>query len=250
MAKHEKEMDRIEDLILVGSLSPLLAGRLGGVGPRAPPTKTAGSSGWHRSPTCSRRSCCRKLWRFRSCSASWVGGRSWTRKLTCPLLCTSWCRKLRYGSDRGMAPLILEEIMKVISWFQFVDKVVDVPVGVQRQGGWSRQCRNLWIFCMFRSWTRLWSCPWWCQAIRAGLVLDHQEFLVIECSGGALTPGVQLPGVRPPVVHKLVASLALRTGSVRCGQTHRFSAVSKTTTTTTTQAQTGVRYRFLSTCDL
>ena len=47
----------------------------------------------------------------------------------------------------------------------------------------------------------------------------------------ALTPGVELPGVRPPVVHKLVASPALRSGSERCGQTHRFSAVSTTTTT-------------------
>ena len=37
IAKYEKEIDRIEDLILVVPLSTLLTGRLAGVGPRAPP---------------------------------------------------------------------------------------------------------------------------------------------------------------------------------------------------------------------
>ena len=35
--------------------------------------------------------------------------------------------------------------------------------------------------------------------------------------GGALTPGVELPGIRPPVVHELVASLAQSLGSSVCG---------------------------------
>ena len=49
--------------------------------------------------------------------------------------------------------------------------------------------------------------------------LDDEEFFVIEGSGVSLTPGVELPGVRPLVVHELVASLALSGFSV-CGQTH------------------------------
>ena len=32
-------------------------------------------------------------------------------------------------------------------------------------------------------------------------VLDDEEFFVIDDWGVALTPGVVLPGVRPPVVH-------------------------------------------------
>ena len=49
-----------------------------------------------------------------------------------------------------------------------------------------------------------------CSAsFRSWGALDDEEFFVIEGSGVALTPGVELPGVRPPVVHELVASLAL-----------------------------------------
>ena len=70
----------------------------------------------------------RKLSSFHWCS-------SWSR---------SWCANAtdhggfrgsdaasaRRGADRGIVPLILEEIVKVITWVQFVDKVVDAPVGV------------------------------------------------------------------------------------------------------------------------
>ena len=50
--------------------------------------------------------------------------------------------------------------------------------------------------------------------------LDDEEFFVIEGWGVALTLGVLLPGVRPPVVHELVASLAQPSGLASCGQTH------------------------------
>ena len=46
-------------------------------------------------------------------------------------------------------------------------------------------------------------------SFRSWGALDDEEFFVIEGSRVALTPGVELPGVRPPVVHELVASLAL-----------------------------------------
>ena len=39
------------------------------------------------------------------------------------------------------------------------------------------------------------------SASRSWGALDDEEFFVIEGSGVALTPGVGLPGVRPPVVH-------------------------------------------------
>ena len=97
VAKYEKEMDMIEDLILVGSLVSIAdreAGRrwvnrssssLGSNMKKKEEweeeTAEHGSSGWRRSPTCSRRSCCRKLWTFRSCSpsTSWGSSSSWTR---------------------------------------------------------------------------------------------------------------------------------------------------------------------------
>ena len=37
------------------------------------------------------------------------------------------------------------------------------------------------------------------SASRSWGALDDEEFFVIEGSGVALTPGVELPGVRPPV---------------------------------------------------
>ena len=68
-----------------------------------------GSSGWRRPPTSSRCSCCRKLWRFRSCSSStsWGSSSSWTRWLSCPLLCNgrswerSWCPSATDHGFRG-----------------------------------------------------------------------------------------------------------------------------------------------------
>ena len=66
--------------------------------------------------------------------------------------------------------------------------------------------------------------------------LDDEEFFVIEGWWVALTPGVILPGVRPPVVHELVASLALSAGSCGCGQTHTLTSLPTTTTTTTIQS--------------
>ena len=68
--------------------------------------------------------------------------------------------------------------------------------------------------------------------------VDGEEFFVIEGSGVALTPGVELPGVRPPVVRELAASLALfrilRVWTDTC-----VNVISRTTTTTTTTIQSG-----------
>ena len=54
-------------------------------------------------------------------------------------------------------------------------------------------------------------------SFRSWGALDEDEFFVIEGSGGALTPRVELPGIRPPVVHESVASLAQSSGSSVCG---------------------------------
>ena len=114
---------------------------------------------------------------------------------------------------------------------QFIDIVVGF-VASQRQGSQCKLCRRR-RFARCRSWIG-WDLPvvvqrqaWMVQTVQSGGAalaqfapffallwlsgverqftqlgaLDDEEFFVIEGWGVALTPGVVLPGVRPPVVH-------------------------------------------------
>ena len=95
----------------------------------------------------------------------------------------------RRGADCGffVVPQIMEDIMKVTGWVHFVDKVVDVPVGVQRQRVLVQ------TVSMFRSRTRL------SRVIRAVFQPSMtKSSWSSRAPGVALTPGVSLPGVRPP----------------------------------------------------
>ena len=78
---------------------------------------------------------------------------------------------------------------------QFLDKVVDTPAGVQRQVLDSDCAENRGVSAV-AALGRV------CPGSGAGFfeALDDEEFFVIEGSlGVALTPGVLLPAVRPPV---------------------------------------------------
>ena len=90
---------------------------------------------------------------------------------------------------------------------QCSDKVNDVPVQVvvQVEGASDSVHRQSWV--MTADVPEL-------SASRSWGALDDEEFFVIEGSG------VGLPGVRPPVVHQSVASLAQPSGLASCGQTH------------------------------
>ena len=87
---------------------------------------------------------CHRSWRKSSSSSA----SSWTRLWRCPLLRRQGGRRPCYAG-------------------RCVDKVVDVPVGVQRQVPWGSECRKLWrlrscstltrwslsLVCWFRSWS-------------------------------------------------------------------------------------------------
>ena len=83
---------------------------------------------------------------------------------------------------------------------------LEVPQ-VQFPRFWTRLVAVKGLFAVFSTFFAL-LVPELSASFRSWGALDDEEFFVIEGSGVALTPGVVLPGVRPRVVHELVACLA------------------------------------------
>ena len=113
---------------------------------------------------------------------------------------------------------------------QYSDKVNGVPVVqvvVQVEGASDSVHRQSWVmtavkgfFGLFRPFFALLRVVPELSASRSWGALDDEEFFVIEGWEVALTLKVGLPGVKPPVAHELVASLAQLSGLDPCGQTH------------------------------
>ena len=128
-----------------------------------------------------------------------------------------WLAHLLLSNDRCLG--WTEQKTVEVQQLQCSDKVNDVPVVqvvVHVEGASDSVHRQSWVmtavkggfsaFCAFFALLRV--VPE-LSASRSLGALDDEEFFVIEGWGVALTPGVELPGVRPPVVHELVACLAL-----------------------------------------
>ena len=135
---------------------------------------------------------CRRL-RFARCS-SWIGTR--------PSLCNDrprWSRQLvQSGGAAGAVPARL--------WTAVSQDVPEFPA---KPGGASDSVhRKSWVMTAVKGFLAHFA-PFFAllrvvpelSASRSWGALDDEEFFVIEGWGVALTPGVVLPGVRPPVVH-------------------------------------------------
>ena len=133
--------------------------------------------------------------RFRLCVSSW--SRSWCANATDH---GGFRRAADHGGNHGGDVIVQRQVLgeteqktEEVPQFrshgvvQFLDKVVDTPPGVQRQVLGS-DCRKPWCFCSCSSRTGL-----------SRVSFEPSMFVIEGFLGVALTPGVLLLGVRPPV---------------------------------------------------
>ena len=181
---------------------------------------------------------CRKLWSIHSCS-------SWTRSLFPLLLCLVPMVRQRRNCGEfkvavlgqgvhaccfGLAPMARQR-RKLWSFHseQFLDKVLPARCCACQGYGPDSAARELHVQFL--------------DKVDMSVVVHRQvpgsagSFSALHrcessrAPGVALTPGVELPGVRPPVVHELVASLAHAFRFFHVWTDTCVNVASKTTTT-------------------